>query len=199
MLKSHRRALSGPAAVALAAASIWTSTCSPDKPVPVTLTPVAAPDPGPSSTPPPTPSPTPPPTPTPTPTPADCPTLTAWTSRIFNITDALNRSASTPTVGGHVVIDSTPLFDGRECNAEHRNNCGGRHCEDPEGGDWTLMEGLSRTEIQVSGYQMRIGPLLPGLHRWRVCPRQDPRDEEDDPVHVGPNPCSEGEFSVAPI
>jgi hypothetical protein len=98
-------------------------------------------------------------------------------------------------VGGHVVVDSTPLFGGRSCNAEH-NFCGGRHCEDPRGGDWTLLLGDSPSEIRGDGYQMRIGPLKPGLHRWRVCPHFDAVDEEGERVNVGENPCTEGEFEV---
>ena len=99
-------------------------------------------------------------------------------------------------MGGYVVIDSTPLFQGRECNAEHRNNCGGRHCEDPDGPQWTLLAGGSRTERRANGYQLRIGPLVPGFHRWRVCPRPGARDEEGVPLTIGPDPCSEDEFFV---
>jgi hypothetical protein len=117
---------------------------------------------------------------------------------VHNITDALQQPAKVPTVGGHVVVDSTPLFGGRSCNAEH-NFCGGRHCEDPRGGDWTLLEGGSASEIRGDGYQMRIGPLKAGHHRWRVCPHFDAMDQEGDPVTIGPTPCTEGEFEVEAI
>ncbi len=123
--------------------------------------------------------------------------LTSWYSTIHNITDALQQPTPTPAVGGHVVIDSTPLFSGRACNAEH-NFCGGRECEDPRGGDWTLLEGGSPTEIRGDGYQMRIGPLKAGHHRWRVCPHFDPIDAEGDRVELGPDPCTVGDFDVLP-
>jgi hypothetical protein len=164
-----------------------------------------------SPTPSPTPTPTPIPTPTPTASPSDpgfsnpdpsatpatCPTLTSWYSTIHNITDALQQPARTPMVGGHVVIDSTPLFGGRSCNAEH-NFCGGRHCEDPRGGDWTLLEGTSNSEMRGDGYQMRIGPLRAGVHRWRVCPHFDAMDAEGERLNVSENPCTEGTFEVLP-
>ena len=173
---------------------VWVLACTTEKVTPtvVTVLPTPAPTPLPSTLP------APAATPAPSPTPDTCPQLTAWTSRIFNITDSLNRSATEPSVGGHVVIDSTPLFGGRECNLEHPNNCGGRHCEDPEGGDWKLLEGDSPATPQVDGYQLRIGPLKAGTHRWRVCPRADARDEDGEKLVIGPNPCSEGTFDVPP-
>jgi hypothetical protein len=121
--------------------------------------------------------------------------LTSWYSTIHNITDAHQRPTTTFEVGGHVVIDSTPLFNGRACNAEH-NFCGGRECEDPRGGDWTLLEGGSRYEIRGDGYQMRIGPLKAGRHRWRVCPIFDPLDREGMPVPASPDSCTTGAFEV---
>src|SRR5262245_59384522 len=92
--------------------------------------------------PPPTPAPTPTPVPTPDPnaTPASCPMLTRWSSGIHNITDPLSKPTDTPYVGGHVLVDSTPLFGGQACNAEH-SNCGGRLCEPEDGGEWWLLEG----------------------------------------------------------
>jgi len=173
----------------------WVLACTSEKSVPLLVSPVAVGSPEPVPSPSPTASPR---NPMPEATPIGCPTLTAWTSRIFNITDAQNRSATEPSEGGHVVIDSTPLFGGRECNAEHRNNCGGRHCEDPEGADWTLLEGTSPATPQVDGYQLRIGPLRPGTHRWRVCPRPEAEDEDGERLIIGPDPCSEGEFYVPP-
>jgi hypothetical protein len=116
---------------------------------------------------------------------------------LHNITDELNREVRVPVVGGHVVIDSTPLFGGRACNAEH-NFCGGRECEDPRGGDWTLTEGTSPTEIRGDGYQFRIGPLRAGVHTWRVCPHFDAMDALGDPVNLGPDPCTTGTFTVEP-
>ena len=121
--------------------------------------------------------------------------LTRWTSKIHNITDAANQPSETPVVGGHVVVDSTPLFDGRACNAEH-DHCGGRVCEDPFGADWALLRGDSSTEDRGDGYQLRIGPLKPGLHVWRVCPRDNAADGDHEPILVGPDPCTEGEFTV---
>ena len=142
-------------------------------------------------------SPTPILTPTPGSTPAACPTLSRWTSGIQNITDAETRPAEKPYVGGHVVVDSTPLFAGRPCNAE-RDTCGGRKCEDPRGGDWWLLEGDSPSQPRGEGYQFRIGPLVEGPHRWRVCPKPDAMDAEGVPLVVNPNACTEGGFDVVP-
>lgn len=149
------------------------------------------------------PSPTPAPTaappvatqPTPVPTPDTCPTLSRWSSKIHNITDGANQPSATPVVGGHVTVDSTPLFAGRACNAE-QDGCGGRLCEDPRGGAWTLHQGTSPTEVRENGYQFRIGPLKPGLHVWQVCPRSDAKDVEGERVLIGPDPCTQGEFTV---
>ncbi len=121
--------------------------------------------------------------------------LTRWTSKIHNMTDSGERRSATPVLGGHVVVDSTPLFAGRPCNAE-QDNCGGRLCEDPRGAAWTLHEGSSPVEVREGGYQLRIGPLKPGLHRWQACPRGDARDGEGERLIVGPDPCTQGEFTV---
>ena len=143
----------------------------------------------------PTPTPTPPPSPQPEATPAACPPLTRWSSGIHNITDAGNRVVPWPLVGGHVVIDSTPLFNGRACNAE-KDNCGGRKCEDPRGGEWTLLVGESESEVRGDGYQFRIGGLVAGPHRWRVCPLRDAMDPQGEPLITGQSACTEGVFTV---
>ena len=145
-------------------------------------------------TPTPTPSPTPEPTPDPNATPPSCPVLNRWSSGVHNITYA-NQPVQWPLVGGFVVIDSTPLFDGRPCNAEH-DHCGGRHCEDPRGGEWTLLVGNSESEVRGDGYQFRIGPLTEGLHRWRVCPLRDAQDAQGVPLMTGQSACTEGIFTV---
>lgn len=164
------------------------------------VTPTPTPTPIPTPTPTPTPSASPTPAgnqPVPVPTPDTCPTLTSWYSTLHNITDELSREVKVPVVGGHVVIDSTPLFNGRSCNAEH-NFCGGRACEDPRGGDWLLLEGDSPSEIRGDGYQFRIGPLRAGVHRWKVCPHYDAIDSLGERVDVGPDPCTTGSFTVEP-
>lgn len=141
-----------------------------------------------------TPTPIPTPTPNPNATPASCPPLTRWSSGIHNITDADTKPVPWILVGGHVVIDSTPLFNGRACNAE-RDSCGGRQCEDPRGGVWTLEEGESPAQPRGEGYQFRIGPLVPGLHRWRVCPRSDAMDAAGHPLVTSEAACTEGSFT----
>jgi len=147
---------------------------------------------------PPSPTPTPVLAPTPTPTPASCPTLNRWSSGIHNITNSESHPADKPYVGGHVLVDSTPLFAGRACNAE-RDGCGGRLCEDPRGGEWQLLEGDSPSQPRGEGYQFRIGPLMEGGHRWRVCPRPDAMDAQGAPLVVLPTACTEGEFDVVPL
>src|SRR5262245_47667115 len=157
----------------------------------------------PASAPPAAADPTPPPTtttttlaaePAPQPTPQYCPPLTKVTSRLYKMLDSGGRQVDTPMIGGKVIIDSTPRFDGQACNLEH-DNCGGRDCEDPRGADWTLLEGKSKTK--AVGYQFHIGPLVEGTHTWRVCPLPDVKDGQDDPVRVGDDPCSEGSFDVS--
>lgn len=181
------------------AAMVGGSGCNESGPVSA-----AVPSPAPlAATPTPTPTPTPAPVatgqpvPTPEPTADACPPLTSWSSTIHNITDANNQRVDKPYAGGHVVIDSTPLFNGRPCNAEH-DNCGGRTCEDPRGGVWWLLEGDSPTEERGGGYQFRIGPLREGYHRWKVCPRSDAQDAEGQPVLVGWGACTQGDFTVLP-
>jgi hypothetical protein len=199
-----KKRLYPPASFACAAiVALWTGVAGCGGGAPLASTPtVPVPTPTPSPDPTPTPTPTPSPTPTPVvglpapiPTPEACPTLTRWHSVVHNVTDALHREAQEPTVGGHVVVDSTPLFMGRSCNAEH-NFCDGRKCEDPRGGEWSLLAGGSPVEVRGDGYQLRIGPLRAGLHRWRVCPRSDAIDTEGMPVPLGPDPCTQGEFTV---
>ena len=158
-------------------------------------TPVPTPTPVVQATPQPVATPTPEASPQPQPTAEACPPLTRWSSGIHNITDAANRVVAWPLVNGHVVIDSTPLFNGRACNAE-KDNCGGRQCEDPRGGEWTLLIGESESEVRGNGYQFRIGPLKAGLHRWRVCPLRDAMDPQGAPLVTGQSACTEGIFTV---
>ena len=141
-----------------------------------------------------TPTPAPAVTPDPAATPAACPPLTRWSSGIHNVTDADTKAVPWILVGGHVVVDSTPLFNNRPCNAE-RDSCGGRKCEDPRGGVWTLEEGGSPAQPRNDGYQFRIGPLVPGFHRWRVCPRSDAMDPQGRPLVTDQNACTEGSFT----
>lgn len=170
----------------IALVALGFGSCNDTTPTPLpTPTPVAQPSP----------TPTPSPSPQPNATPASCPPLTRWSSGIHNITDADERVAPYILVGGHVVIDSTPLFNGRPCNAE-RDNCGGRVCEDPRGGIWTLLEGESPAQPRGEQYQFRVGPLVAGLHRWRVCPRPDAMDAQGVPLVTGEFACTEGAFIV---
>jgi hypothetical protein len=148
--------------------------------------------------PPPTPTPTPVPTPDPNATPGTCPLLTRWSSGIHNITDADAKPVNRPYVGGAVLVDSTPLFAGQACNNEH-DNCGGRLCEPPGGGEWWLLEGDSPSQIRGDGYQFRIGALRQGHHRWRVCPKTGTRDALGVPLEVRDNSCTEGVFDVIPV
>ena len=201
----NRTAWLAPALMALSVAS-WVA-CSGSSPVsPVNSTPGPSPTAQVQATPTPEPTPTPTPSaspsgdpgfagPSPEATPASCPMLTSWYSTIHNITDPNQQMTKVPVVGGAVVIDSTPLFNGRACNAEH-NFCGGRACEDPRGADWNLIEGKSNYELRADGYQMRIGPLVPGVHRWRVCPHYDLKDALGDDVPQATSPCTEGSFVV---
>ena len=183
---------SGPCAllIATAAAALVSSSCG--KSNEMTTPPIAL-------APPPTPVPTPTPTPTPDPnaTPATCPLLTRWSSGIHNIPDVHAQPVSTPYVGGAVLVDSTPLFGGQACNNEH-DNCGGRQCEPPDGGEWWLLEGDSPSQVRGEGYQFRIGALKLGHHRWRVCPKTGTKDALGVPLEVRDNSCTEGTFDVLP-
>ena len=113
-------------------------------------------------------------TPDPNATPAACPMLTRWSSGIHNITDPLSKPADTAYVGGHVLVDSTPLFGGQACNNEH-SNCGGRLCEPDEGGEWWLLEGGSPSQVRGDGYQFRIGPCRPATTAGACARRRGPR------------------------
>jgi hypothetical protein len=172
----------GLAAVALGSCDAYTPTAP-------------RPDPTPVPQPQPTPIPIATSSPEPNASPASCPPLTRWSSGIHNVTDALSKPVPSPIVGGHVLIDSTPLFNNRPCNAE-RNSCGGRQCEDPRGGVWTLLEGDSPAQPRGEGYQFRIGPLVAGVHRWRVCPREDAMDPQGVLLVTSQDACTEGVFIV---
>jgi hypothetical protein len=123
--------------------------------------------------------------------------LTRWSSGIHNITDNLSRVVDKPYVGGHVLVDSTPLFGGQACNSEN-DNCGGRSCEPEDGADWWLLEGGSPSQVRGNGFQFRIGPLKPGYHRWRVCPKTGVKDPQGVALEVRENSCSEGVFFAYP-
>lgn len=184
MLNANERRWGLLAGIALAAFGL--GSCDDYTPTPIpTPTPIVQPSP----------TPTPSPSPQPNATPASCPPLTRWSSGIHNITDENEKSVPYIVVGGHVVVDSTPLFNNRPCNAE-RDNCGGRQCEDPRGGVWTLLEGDSPAQPRGEQFQFRIGPLKAGLHRWRVCPREDAMDAQGVPLVTGESACTEGAFIV---
>jgi len=176
--------------LAMAAGALVSGSCG--KSDEVTTPPIAlVPAPTPTATP------TPVPTPDPNATPATCPLLTRWSSGIHNITDADAKPVGTPYVGGAVVVDSTPLFAGQACNAEH-DSCGGRLCEPPDGGEWWLLEGGSPSQVRGDGYQFRISGLHQGHHRWRVCPKTGTKDPQGVPLEVRDNSCTEGVFDVVP-
>lgn len=179
-------------AAGLALAALTAGSCGSEK---VPTTPEPSPTAQALATPTPAPTPTPVATPDPSATPDACPPLTRWSSGIHNITDANHRVVPWPLVGGHVVIDSTPLFNGRACNSEH-DHCGGRKCEDPRGGEWTLLVGQSASEVRGEGYQFRIGALVAGPHRWRVCPLRDAVDAQGERLITGQSACTEGVFTV---
>jgi hypothetical protein len=184
------------AALILLIAGAWTASCGggaavPTTPVspPASASPPAAADPTPA----PPPSTTLAAEPAPQPTPELCPAITKVTSRLYKLYDPLGNLVDKPMPGGKAIIDATPRFDGQVCNVEH-DNCGGRDCEDPRGADWKLVEGKSKTK--VNGYQFLIGPLVDGVHTWRVCPLPDAKDGQDDRVPIGDDPCTEGTFIV---
>jgi len=208
-MTNNRTAWLAPASWVLIAGVLTWVACSSSPVAPVMPSPAPTPIAQASPTPAPTPTPTPTPSaspsgdptlgaPNPSATPDSCPVLTSWYSAIHNITDANQQPTKLPRVDGHVVVDSTPLFSGRACNAEH-NFCGGRQCEDPRGGDWTLLEGGSDWELRADGYQIRIGPLKLGHHKWRVCPHFDAQDALGEYVPQAPDACTTGEFDVVPV
>lgn len=119
--------------------------------------------------------------------------------------------------GGHVVIDSTPKFqgggpNGQACNDEHPLNCGGRACEDPRGGRWRQLKGDSGWSVQEHGYQVHVGckggepgceggvigqnGLIKGQHEFEVCPLGDLQDSEGFPVDVLAGACDRVGFMV---
>lgn len=165
---------------------------------------------------PPVPSPTPtveptaPPTPEPSATPASCPPLVRWGARIHNIMDGGFNQVNQIRVGGIVVLDSTPFFQGgpkgMPCNDEHPN-CGGRQCEDPRGGQWRRLEGGTDFKVQTPGpeygFQIKIGGpeigyLVEGRHVFQVCPPPGLVDALGQPVQILGNACETVVFEVLP-
>lgn len=169
--------------------------CTRPEPEPVpTPEPTAVPTPQPTAEPTPasTPEPTPEPTPQPSATPVSCPDLVCWHAQIHNVMNKYFQPVSKPEREGYVVIDSTPLFErcgaGGRCNGEFNRVCGGRACEDPRGGVWTLHKGNAPMRVQApgpdTGFQVRLGPLDQGVYKVCVTPRPDAADELGKPHTV---------------
>lgn len=140
------------------------------------------------------------------PVPSTCPWLVRMGTKVHNVMDGGFQTLvpPIPVPGGFVVIDLTPRFSnnpndpqGKPCNNEHNVVCGGRECEDPRGGHWTLVAGNAAMKIQEHGFQVRIGPLGTGSYTVRCAPWPDYKDgEEGKPVRVGPNATRELTFTV---
>jgi hypothetical protein len=154
------------------------------------------------------------------PVPDECPPLVRWGSKIHNVLDAGMQQL--PYTGGPtlprgaviVVVDSTERFGtgkGEPCNDEHPG-CGGRKCEDPRGGLWTLEEHPSSytggLKIQANGFQARVGHprtkqepdaqvMTPGHYKLRVGPRPDCQDHEGKRVEVRGDASTTTEWDVS--
>lgn len=159
----------------------------------------------------------------PVPVPDHCPPLVRWGSKVHNVMNVafqgidfagrLGNNGQLPPGGVIVVVDSTPRFgtgNGEPCNDEHPG-CGGRKCEDPRGGVWTLEEHPASytggIKIQANGFQARVGHpktkqdpnaqvMTPGHYRLRVSPRPDCQDAEGKPVIVVGDASTTTEWDV---
>jgi hypothetical protein len=124
--------------------------------------------------------------------PDSCPWLVRWQPKVHNVMNGAFQPVPKPVVGGYVVFDSTPRFShnptntqGQPCNNEHNVVCGGRPCEDPRGGVWTLTQGSSPFNVIEHGYQLRLGPIpSTGTYTVRVEARPDAKDALGKPLRV---------------
>lgn len=132
--------------------------------------------------------------------PADCPPYCRVGLRIYSVLDSAfgllpepeggwKSGQTLPNNARHVVCDMTPRFGtgrGLPCNEEHNEACGGRKCEDPRGGLWTLEAGATShpLHLQSNDFQCRVVLDGPGHYALRARPRPDSHDYYGKPHNV---------------
>lgn len=89
----------------------------------------------------------------------------------------------------HVKCDMTPRFgggNGRPCNEEHNEACGGRACEDPRGGLWSLLQGDTTKPLSLDSndFQCTVHTGNSGHYMLRVMPKPGARDRYGRPLDV---------------
>lgn len=164
--------------------------CQPPSPAPVP-SPTPTPDTGPS----------PGPTPKPGATPATCPRLARVGGGLFACQNSVSqpKACSELQAGDVAVLDSTHHFGRRtvaSCDEPHDLACGGRICDDQTNGTkFTVLAGGSKVR-KTGTHQLKIGPLVRGLHRIELCANDDYRDALGQPVDTAGAECTVVEFSV---
>jgi len=118
--------------------------------------------------------------------PDECPPLTRFGVSVHSFL-AGGQVVPNPVVGGKAVLNSTPRFGNppKPCNAEHPG-CGGRPCEDPRGGVFTLEAGPAGADVRqdpLNPYLCHVALPASGLYRVRVEARPDSHDALGKP-HV---------------
>lgn len=155
----------------------------------------------PSPSPIPLPVPSPGATPKPGPTPATCPRLARVGGGLFACQNSVSqpKACSELQAGDVAVIDSTHHFGRRtvaSCDEPHDLACGGRICDDQTNGTkFTVLAGGSKVR-KTGTHQLKIGPLVRGLHRIELCANDDYRDALGQPVDTAGAECTVVEFSV---
>ncbi len=128
------------------------------------------------------------------PVPANCPWLVKMGIKVHTIVTG-NQIVSIPSVGSTVLIDLTPRFshnqndvNGKPCNDEHNVVCGGRECEDPRGGVYSVVSGNAQVLGTDNPFQFKIRLLDANPVVVRIEPFADYKDgEQGKPVRIGPN------------
>lgn len=128
------------------------------------------------------------------PVPPKCPTLVKMGAKVHTIVTG-GQQVQIPSVGSNILFDVTPRFshnpndpNGKPCNDEHNAVCGGRECECPQGGVWSIVSGNAQVLSVDKPFHFRIRLLDDQPVRVR-CEPPDPYldGEEGKPVQVGPN------------
>jgi hypothetical protein len=127
------------------------------------------------------------------PVPDKCPWLVKMGFKVHHVTNG-SEIVPIPSVGSSILFDLTPRFshnqndvNGKPCNSEHNVVCGGRECEDPRGGVWSIVSGNAQIQSAGNPFQFKIRLVDAEPVRVRCEPWPDYRDAEGKLVRVGPN------------
>lgn len=124
------------------------------------------------------------------------------------MTPAFEGVPKEPVYSGNTIeFDSTARYGGNAggrgnaCNSDHHAVCDAqgddhgpnwRHCEDPRGPIWTVLDdcGAAKIKITNDGWGIQLVRVSGGTCRVQACPRPDIVDEQGQPVRVLGDACA---------